>query len=197
MIARWLPGIALFRDYPRDALHGDLVAGLSAFLVMIPSVLAYSELVGVPPAYGLYAAIGAMAGYLNGSALILVGTQLGKLLGVRVQSDAFFLRVWEALLALPATHLPTLVLGLSLIGLLYLLKRFAPAVPGSLAVCILGIVVAYGGRTQMAQWVATALLLFVLVLARLLKCSTSCSTSWAKRASTSASRTPTAHCASS
>jgi MFS superfamily sulfate permease-like transporter len=62
-LARWLPGLALFGTYPREALRGDLIAGLSAFLVMIPSVLAYSELVGVPPAYGLYSAIGAMAGY--------------------------------------------------------------------------------------------------------------------------------------
>ena len=27
-IARWLPGLAQLRDYPRDALRGDLVAGL-------------------------------------------------------------------------------------------------------------------------------------------------------------------------
>lgn len=215
-VARWLPGLAVFRHYPRSALRGDLVGGLSAFLVMIPSVLAYSELVGVPPATGLYAAIGAMAGYalfsrgtpviagpdattallaaavvaplaggdpartialatalpfvvgamllvasrlqvgdladllskpvlvgyLNGSALILIGTQLGKLLGVRLESEAFFLRAGEALLALPAAHLPTLALGLALIALVLVLKRYAPALPGSLAVCVVGIALA-------------------------------------------------------
>ena len=216
-LARWLPGLAVFRDYPRDALRGDLVAGLSAFLVMIPSVLAYSELVGVPAALGLYSAIGAMVGYalfsrgtpvvagpdattallaaavvaplaggdpartlalatalpfvvgailfvasrmkvgdladllskpvlvgyLNGSALILVGTQVGKLIGVPLVNDSFFPRVAEAASRLPATHLPTLALGLAFIGLLYVLKRYAPAVPGSLAVCVVGIVVAW------------------------------------------------------
>jgi SulP family sulfate permease len=62
-LARWLPGLALFGNYPREALRGDLIAGLSAFLVMIPSVLAYSELVGMPAAAGLYAALGGMVGY--------------------------------------------------------------------------------------------------------------------------------------
>lgn len=36
---------------------GDLVAGLSVALVLIPQALAYAELAGMPPVYGLYAAI--------------------------------------------------------------------------------------------------------------------------------------------
>jgi len=36
---------------------GDLVAGLSVALVLIPQSLAYAELAGMPPVYGLYAAI--------------------------------------------------------------------------------------------------------------------------------------------
>ena len=62
-IARWLPGIAQLRDYPSGALRGDLVAGLSVCVVMVPSVLAYAELAGVAPQAGLYAALGAMVAY--------------------------------------------------------------------------------------------------------------------------------------
>ena len=62
-LARWLPGIAQLRDYPRGALRGDVVAGLSVCVVMIPSVLAYAELAGVAPQAGLYAALGAMVAY--------------------------------------------------------------------------------------------------------------------------------------
>jgi SulP family sulfate permease len=84
-----------------------------------------------------------LVGYLNGSALILVGTQVGKLIGVPLVNDSFFPRIAEAASRLPATHLPTLALGLAFIGLLFVLKRYAPAVPGSLAVCVVGIVVAW------------------------------------------------------
>lgn len=208
-LARWMPGLALFAHYPRHALHGDVVAGVTAFLVMIPAVLAYSELVGVPAITGLYAALGAMTGYalfsrgtpviagpdatiallaaavvaplalgdparaaaltvalafligvmlvlasrlqigdvadllskpvlvgyLNGSALILVGTQLGKLLGVPLERDPFLPRIAEALGKLPGAHLPTLAIGLALLALLFALRRWLPLVPGSLVAC--------------------------------------------------------------
>jgi SulP family sulfate permease len=62
-LARWLPGLAQLVPYPRDALRHDLVAGGAVAVVMIPSVLAYSELLGVAPELGLYAALGAMIGY--------------------------------------------------------------------------------------------------------------------------------------
>ncbi len=42
-----------------------------------------------------------LVGYANGAALILVGTQLPVLLGVKLPRDAFFLRVFDAMRALP------------------------------------------------------------------------------------------------
>jgi SulP family sulfate permease len=62
-VARWLPGLALFVRYPRDALPGDLVAGASVALVTIPSAVACAELIGMTPVTGLYAALGGMVGY--------------------------------------------------------------------------------------------------------------------------------------
>jgi len=62
-LARWLPGLAQLQAYPRGALRGDAVAGVSVCVVMIPSVLAYAELVGLRPEAGLYAALGAMIAY--------------------------------------------------------------------------------------------------------------------------------------
>jgi len=62
-VARWLPGLALFARYPRDALPGDLVAGASVALVTIPSAVACAELIGMAPVTGLYAALGGMLGY--------------------------------------------------------------------------------------------------------------------------------------
>lgn len=62
-LARRLPGLAQLVGYPRDALRPDLTAGAAVAIVMIPSVLAYSELLGVAPELGLYAALGSMTGY--------------------------------------------------------------------------------------------------------------------------------------
>src|ERR1051325_7403715 len=53
----WVPGLALFRPYQREWLAGDLLAGLSVCVIMIPSVIAYAGLMGLPPQHGLYAAL--------------------------------------------------------------------------------------------------------------------------------------------
>src|SRR5262245_24410280 len=58
-----LPLVGLLRAYRREWIGGDLRGGISASLVMIPSVIAYAELAGLRPEYGLYAALMAMLGY--------------------------------------------------------------------------------------------------------------------------------------
>jgi len=75
VLARWLPGLAQLMPYPRAALRGDIVSGISVCVVMIPSVLAYAELAGVRPQAGLYAALGAMVAYalLTSTRRIIVG----------------------------------------------------------------------------------------------------------------------------
>ena len=52
-----MPGLALFRGYRRQWLIPDVLAGVSVCVVMIPSVIAYAGLIGIPPEYGLYAAL--------------------------------------------------------------------------------------------------------------------------------------------
>ena len=42
--------------YQYDSLKADILAGLTVALVLIPQSLAYAELAGLPPYYGLYAA---------------------------------------------------------------------------------------------------------------------------------------------
>lgn len=62
-MASQAPIIGALRGYNATLLRADLVAGVSVCVVMIPSVLAYAELAGLPPQYGLYAALAAMVGY--------------------------------------------------------------------------------------------------------------------------------------
>lgn len=56
-LLRWLPGLASLRDYRREWLPGDILAGTSVCIVMIPAVIAYAGLMGLPPQNGLYAAL--------------------------------------------------------------------------------------------------------------------------------------------
>jgi SulP family sulfate permease len=213
VLARWLPGLAQVLAYPRGALRGDIVAGVSVCVVMIPSVLAYAELAGLRPQSGLYAALASMivyalftstrriivgpdttiallagsivlplaagdpsraadlsallalmtgaflivagrigfgevadllstpvlVGYAAGAALLLVGTQLPPLLGVKVTRDPFFLRLFDSVLAIPDANVPTAALGAALVTLILLLGRHAPRAPAALVACIVAI----------------------------------------------------------
>ncbi len=64
-----------FLDWPRftrETLRADLIAGITVALVAVPQSLAYAQLAGVPPQYGLYASvIPAILGVLFGSSLLL------------------------------------------------------------------------------------------------------------------------------
>src|SRR5262249_24855559 len=58
-----VPLLASLRSYRRAWLAGDLRGGVSACVVMIPSVIAYAALADLAPQYGLYAALVGMLGY--------------------------------------------------------------------------------------------------------------------------------------
>ena len=59
----WAPGVAQFRSYERRWLLGDLVSGLTVAAYLVPQVMAYATLAGLPPAAGLWAAIVPLAAY--------------------------------------------------------------------------------------------------------------------------------------
>src|ERR1051325_7499823 len=74
----WVPGLALFRTYQREWLAGDLLAGLSVCVIMIPSVIAYAGLMGLPPQHGLYAALIPLVVYafFGSSRQVIVGPDI-------------------------------------------------------------------------------------------------------------------------
>ena len=210
--------VSVLRHYQRTWLAADVVAGLSACVVMIPSVIAYAELVHLPPITGLYAALAAalgyslfgssrqviagpdaaicllvgaailplgadhsarlavlaaelglitgavlvlaawlrlgviadllsrpvLIGYLNGASLLLMATQLGKMLGITVAGDSFFPLLNGLYQHLPQTHLPTLAMGGFLVTFMVLQSRLAPRVPGALACCGMALLLSVG-----------------------------------------------------
>ena len=62
-LSQAVPILSLVRNYQRSWLRTDIMAGISVCVIMIPSVIAYAELAGLPPAHGLYAALAAMIAY--------------------------------------------------------------------------------------------------------------------------------------
>ncbi len=55
-LKRIFPFLGWFENYNTAVLRADLVAGVTVALVLIPQSMAYAQLAGLPPYYGLYAA---------------------------------------------------------------------------------------------------------------------------------------------
>jgi SulP family sulfate permease len=54
-LERFIPATKWIREYDRDALKGDMVAGFTTAVMLIPQGMAYAMLAGLPPIVGLYA----------------------------------------------------------------------------------------------------------------------------------------------
>ena len=74
---RLLPGLALSRGYERSWLRGDLLAGLTVAAYLVPQVMAYAGLAGLPPVTGLWAILAPLALYalLGSSRHLSVGPE--------------------------------------------------------------------------------------------------------------------------
>ena len=202
------------RNYQRDWVRGDVVAGLTVWAVLVPSALAYATIAGVPPVVGLYAAPAALVlyaalgssrqlitgpsaaaaalsaavvgnavagsgeqfvattaalaicvglaaliagalrlgflanfisepvlkGFIVGLSLTVIAGQLPTLFGVEHGSGDFFERVWDFLINIDQTNGLTLLVGVGSLAVLLGLPRVAPAIPGTLAAVVMGIV---------------------------------------------------------
>ena len=76
-VAGAAPGIGVLRRYRRSWLRSDVYAGISVVAYMVPQVMAYTALVGVPPVAGLWTALAALIVYaaLGSSRVLSVGPE--------------------------------------------------------------------------------------------------------------------------
>jgi sulfate permease, SulP family len=76
-LVKWAPGVAQFRGYQRGWLRGDVLAGLAVAAYLVPQVMAYATVAGLPPVAGLWAAIAPLAVYalLGSSRQLSVGPE--------------------------------------------------------------------------------------------------------------------------
>lgn len=211
----------------KQTLNADLIAGISVALVLIPQSMAYAQLAGLPPVYGLYASLlpvmvaalwgssnqlatgpvavvslltasaliplaaegssefvmlaialafivgliqlmlglfklGALVsfishpvivGFTNAAAIIIALSQLNKIIGVPIDTSGhFMLGLWGVMTELGSVHWPTLAFGLGAIGLMVLMKRFVPKIPGVLVAVVVAILVSWAiGYEQKAE----------------------------------------------
>ena len=75
--ARFAPGLQVLLHYDRDWLRGDLLAGVTVAAYLIPQVMAYAEIAGLPPITGLWAILAPLAVYalLGSSRQLSVGPE--------------------------------------------------------------------------------------------------------------------------
>jgi SulP family sulfate permease len=74
---RYLPGISVLRGYQRSWLRGDLLAGVTVSAYLVPQVMAYAEVAGLPAITGLWAAVAPLVLYaiLGSSRQLSVGPE--------------------------------------------------------------------------------------------------------------------------
>ena len=75
--ARLLPGVGVLRHYDHRWWRGDLVAGLTVAAYLVPQVMAYAGIAGLPPVTGLWAIVGPLVVYaiLGSSRQLSVGPE--------------------------------------------------------------------------------------------------------------------------
>lgn len=76
-LARTLPGLESLRHYERRWLRGDVFAGITVAAYLVPQVMAYAEVAGLPAVTGLWAVVGPLAVYalLGSSRQLSVGPE--------------------------------------------------------------------------------------------------------------------------
>jgi SulP family sulfate permease len=57
MLKRWFPILSWLPEYKKSDLAGDITAGITVGVMVVPQGMAYAMIAGLPPIYGLYAAL--------------------------------------------------------------------------------------------------------------------------------------------
>ena len=76
-VAAFAPGLSTLLHYDRGWLRGDLVAGVTVAAYLVPQVMAYAEVAGLPAVVGLWACVGPLLVYavLGSSRQLSVGPE--------------------------------------------------------------------------------------------------------------------------
>ncbi len=119
-----------------DPVRYAALAALAAILVGLLALLARVARLGFITDF-LSKPI--LVGYIFGTTLIVIGSQLGKMFGIKLESDQFFRQVVEVIIRLDETHRLTFVIGVVSVAALFLMRRASRTLPGPLIVVVAAI----------------------------------------------------------
>ncbi len=84
-----------------------------------------------------------LVGYIFGVTLIVIGIQLGKMFGIKLESDQFFRQIIELIGRLDETHMLTFIIGVVAMAALFMIRRVNRALPGPLIAVVVAIIASY------------------------------------------------------
>jgi SulP family sulfate permease len=84
-----------------------------------------------------------LVGYIFGVTLIVIGSQLGKMFGIKLESDQFFQQIVELIGRLDETHMLTFIIGVVAMAALFMIRRVNRALPGPLIAVVVAIIASY------------------------------------------------------
>jgi SulP family sulfate permease len=91
-----------------------------------------------------------MLGFMNGAAVVILVSQLGKLSGIALHEENTLLKFLEWVSHFSQAHWPTLAIGLAGVAALACLKRWVPRIPGTIVVFALAMIA--GRAVDFKQW---------------------------------------------
>jgi high affinity sulfate transporter 1 len=83
-----------------------------------------------------------LTGFKAGIGLVILIDQLPKLLGIHIVKSGFFRDIFAIIQNIPETHIPTLIIAVIMLALLFGIEQFLPRVPAPLVAVVIGIVAA-------------------------------------------------------
>jgi SulP family sulfate permease len=89
-ITRWVPLVGWLPKYQRAWLGADIIAGFTLWGLLIPEMIAYADLAGLPPQAGLYtllATLGLYAVFGTSRQLVVAGTSASAVLVFSAVTD--------------------------------------------------------------------------------------------------------------
>jgi len=81
-----------------------------------------------------------MLGFMNGAAVVIIGSQIGKLSGISLKEETTLLRFLEWVSRLGETHPLTVTCGLAGIAILVGLRWWRPRLPGTIVIFLLALI---------------------------------------------------------
>jgi len=103
-----------------------LLVGIVALLARVAKLGFITDLLSKP----------VLVGYIFGATLIVIGSQLGKMFGIKLASDKFFQQVVELIGRLDEAHLLTVAIGIVCMAALLIVRRVNRKLPGPLIVVV-------------------------------------------------------------